>query len=71
LRKPVTALRVAALRAFIELRSRAAADDRGQSASEYFMLGAVILGIIGLIVAPRAEDIIGRLMNAFDAAVPG
>ena len=69
--KPITALWAATVRTVTAIRLRAAADDRGQSSSEYFVLGATILGILALIVAPRAQDIIGRIMDTFDAAVPG
>jgi hypothetical protein len=58
-------------RALARLPGRARSDDRGQSTSEYLMWMAVAAGLIGLVIAPRMESILGGVLDAIDAALPG
>lgn len=46
-------------------------DDAGAVTSEYLMLTALAAGIIGLIVIPRMEGILGGVLDAIDQALPG
>lgn len=45
--------------------------DAGAVTSEYLMLTALAAGIIGLIVIPRMEGILGGVLDAIDQALPG
>lgn len=46
-------------------------DDRGVVSSEYLMWTAVAAGIIGLLIVPRMESILGGVLDAIEEALPG
>jgi hypothetical protein len=64
-------MRTIASRVLAWLHPRVRINDRGQSTAEYLMWMAVAAGLIGLVIAPRIESILGGVLDTIDAALPG